>query len=158
MNIRETSNLCEFMNGEEEPNIKCKKCIKCGEYKSLHEFSGRNYTKNGTYETNNMCKACQLEQNKIIRKLKKYNPVPDKDYKCPGCQRTEDEIKSAGGWENHIKGHVRTVWRLDHCHETGAFRSYLCDYCNNVEGRAYDSDTLRRLADYKDYHNRKNNL
>ena len=99
----------------------------------------------------------EKKENKIISRRRQYHPLPDKDYKCPGCKRTEDEIKSEGGWQHHSKGKVRTVWRLDHCHETGAFRSYLCDYCNNIEGRAYDSDTLRRLADYKDYHWRKNN-
>ena len=151
------TNLCEFMEGEEEPEVRYKKCIKCKDIKPLSEFKYRNFTVNGKEETINTCNSCEKKENKIISRLRKYHPLPDKDYKCPGCKRTEDEIKSEGGWQHHSKGKVRTVWRLDYCHETGAFRSYLCDYCNNIEGRAYDSDTLRRLADYKDYHWRKNN-
>ena len=38
---------------------------------------------------------------------------------------------------------------LDHDHETGAFRGWLCTGCNLALGNAKDSpETLRRLADY----------
>ena len=152
------SNLCDFLDGEKPPKIKYKKCIECKENKPLYEYSMRNYTKGGNRkETINTCKKCKRIENKLIKEYKKQYPLPDKDYRCPGCHLTEKEIKSRGGWEHHIASKVRTVWRLDHCHETGAFRAYICDYCNNTLGRALDdSDTLRRLADYVDYHSGKN--
>lgn len=36
---------------------------------------------------------------------------------------------------------------LDHCHETGNFRAWLCDLCNRTLGYAKDNpETLRKLA------------
>lgn len=38
---------------------------------------------------------------------------------------------------------------LDHCHETGAFRGWLCDPCNVVLGMVKDNpETLDRLAEH----------
>lgn len=43
------------------------------------------------------------------------------------------------------QGHPKIV--LDHCHETGAFRGWLCDPCNVVLGLVKDSaDRLEKLA------------
>ena len=138
--------------GIENIPIKSKKCIACKEEKPLTEYTMRNYTKNPQGETINTCKSCKRKENKLIQQYKKYNPLPDDDYQCPGCNLTEKEIVSRGGWKNHIKK-VRTVWRVDHCHETGKFREYICDFCNNVLGRALDNpQTLRRLADYIERH------
>jgi len=149
------SDLCEFMPGEEPVPIKTKKCIVCKERKSVTSFGYRNFTSKGKDETNNTCKQCKHIENKLISYHKKQHPLPDSDYICPGCNYTEEEIKSRGGWESHIASKVRTIWRLDHCHETGNFRAYICDYCNNTLGRSLDNpDTLRRLADYVEYHAR----
>ena len=148
------NNLCQFLTDETEPDIPCKKCISCKKIKPLTEYGMRNYTKgNRKKETINTCKTCKLNENKIISRIKKQNPLPDKDYLCPGCLKTEEEIKGRGGWEHHIRG-VRTIWRVDHDHKTGAFRAYICDYCNNVLGRANDDPSiLRRLADFVEYFN-----
>tara|TARA_B100000749_G_C18187953_1_gene366657 strand:+ start:10 stop:468 length:459 start_codon:yes stop_codon:yes gene_type:complete len=146
------NNLCKFLTDEPEPDILYKKCISCKELKPLTEYGYRNFTIGGKEETINTCKECKSKENKLIAKWKKEYPKPDKNDVCPGCLETEDDIKSGGGWEHHIKKD-RTVWRVDHDHETDTFRDYLCDYCNNVLGRAKDNpDTLRRLADYIEYH------
>ena len=151
-------NLCEFMPDEEEPEVKYKKCIKCKQDKPLYEFKYRNFTVMGKEETINACNDCEKKANKIIQYHKKNHPLPDSNYVCPGCELTEDQIKSRGGWQHHLKKRVRTIWRLDHCHDTGVFRAYICDYCNNTLGRALDNPaTLRRLADYVEYHARKEN-
>lgn len=40
---------------------------------------------------------------------------------------------------------------LDHCHDTGAFRGWLCRRCNLILGQAKDdADRLRKLAAYLD--------
>jgi hypothetical protein len=44
-------------------------------------------------------------------------------------------------------GHPKIV--LDHCHDTGGFRGWLCDPCNVVLGMVKDRpEILRDLADY----------
>lgn len=46
---------------------------------------------------------------------------------------------------------------FDHCHETGAFRGWICDRCNKVLGLVYDSpDLLRKLAGYLEAHHGEN--
>ena len=156
--IKIESNLCEFIEGEEPPLIKYKKCIECKESKPLYEYTYRNFTARGKEETINTCKKCKRIENKLIAKLRKENPLKNPDmHICPGCNLTEKEIKNRGGWESHIASKVRTIWRLDHCHITKKFRAYLCDYCNNSLGRSLDNpNTLRRLADYAEYHSGKN--
>jgi hypothetical protein len=43
----------------------------------------------------------------------------------------------------------REATSLDHCHETGKFRGWLCRQCNTALGMAKDSPaTLRALATY----------
>lgn len=38
---------------------------------------------------------------------------------------------------------------LDHCHETGEFRGFLCSPCNFVAGHSFDDpNILRKVADY----------
>lgn len=45
------------------------------------------------------------------------------------------------------QGHPKIV--LDHCHETGAFRGWLCDPCNVVLGLVKDNpEVLERLAEH----------
>tara|TARA_R110000796_G_C14236616_1_gene396691 strand:- start:32 stop:493 length:462 start_codon:yes stop_codon:yes gene_type:complete len=139
--------------GEE---VLTKVCIACKERKPISDYIMRNYTKSPKGETINTCKRCKKKEGKLLSKYKKQYPLPDSDYKCKGCLLTENEIKSRGGWEHHIAKKTRTVWRVDHCHETGRFRAYICDYCNNTLGRALDNpDTLRRLADYVEYYSGK---
>ena len=133
------SNLCEFL--DEEPPTNLRKCIKCGELKSLENFGFR--TKN---EQRNDCKQCKNVQNRKLKLIKKYNPLPDLDiYKCPHCKRTQKEIFETGSWINTKK---TTCFVPDHCHKTGKFRGYICDDCNTIIARAKENiQTLRNIAD-----------
>lgn len=43
---------------------------------------------------------------------------------------------------------------LDHCHDSGKFRAWLCDPCNVTIGAMKENpDRLRKLADYLEAHN-----
>ena len=60
------ANLCDFLG--EKPPTNLRKCIKCGEEKTLDNFGFRSYGKNGQKtEQRNDCNQCR---NKQIRKLK----------------------------------------------------------------------------------------
>ena len=132
------SNLCEFLG--EEPPKNLRKCIKCGEFKSLENFGFRSLT-----EQRNDCKQCRNKSNAQVRKIKKYHPLPNLDtFKCPYCKRTQDQIFKTGSWGNQKS--KSTCMVPDHDHETGEFRAYCCDDCNTVIARAHeDSDTLERI-------------
>jgi hypothetical protein len=55
------------------------------------------------------------------------------DGKCAGCLSV-------------TPGPKRTVFCVDHCHNTGAVRGLLCVSCNLILGKAHDDvSTLERL-------------
>lgn len=117
-----------------------KKCIKCNKIKHMSEFAYRSY-RNGIHsEQRNDCKQCQSDLSKVVRHLKKDNPPPDFDtYKCPSCSRTKDDLK---GWKTK-------PFVLEHSHKTGAFRGYVCQYCNHIIGHSNESiDVLKGVIRY----------
>ena len=143
----EMSNLCEFLGDKILPETK--KCIKCGEYKTLDNFGFRSAGKTGNKrEQRNDCKSCIIKQVKIAKNLKLQYPFPaDPNYTCPICERTEFEIKSNGSF--HEKQGKKSIWRIDHNHITGKFRGWICDYCNNGLSRFNENPiALRNAAKY----------
>jgi hypothetical protein len=70
--------------------------------------------------TRHRCKECHKEQSNIRKQLRKENPPPESGQ-CPICKKhTED-------------------WVLDHCHNNGVFRGYICRYCNSGIGLLGDN-------------------
>lgn len=117
--------------------IESKVCIKCGEEQPLDEFSIRNNKK----ERRNDCRKCHSVNKKLIRTLQKENAYPDKDYRCPICHRSEDEVKDS--FSN------RRAWALDHDHKTGKFRGWVCNMCNIGLSRFDDNvETMTRAIVY----------
>jgi len=103
--------------GEEE--IQGRICSTCLIEKSHEEFS-----MDTTY-LRSKCKKCKKKQNNILAELKKHHSPPsNKDYSCPICKDTVDDMKRKG----YVK--MRLSWCLDHDHTTGAFRGFICNICN----------------------------
>lgn len=139
------TNLCEFLD-EPEP-VELRKCIKCGEEKSLDNFGFRSYGKSGEKrEQRSDCKQCTSKQKKVVNQIKKIHPLPNyKTHRCPHCLRNKDDIFSTGSWVASKRKHPFVP---DHDHETGKFRGWICDDCNTVIARARENpETLRRIAD-----------
>lgn len=145
-----SGNLCEFLGIEPPKNLR--KCIKCGEEKSLDNFGYRSYGKDGQKtEQRNDCNQCRRIQQHKLKLIKKHNPPPDFDtYKCPHCGRTQAQIFETGSWINTKK---KTCFVPDHNHKTGKFRGYICDDCNTIIARAREDNdplasvnTLRNIA------------
>lgn len=133
--------------GIEEVEI-TKTCSVCEEVLPIEDF-GLRIGKEHSYEDTdgdnqgqrrNECKKCKHEQNKVIRKLRKENPLPH-NYTCPGCLKNEEDIR---GKTNKYKRNG--VWCLNHNHETGAFEGWFCQDCNITLGRNQSPSTLYRLA------------
>ncbi len=71
-------------------------------------------------------------------KAKRYGYVP--------CDATAEELVAAFAGKCHICGvpeaECNQKLHMDHCHETGKFRGWLCYHCNNLLGRAKDSEEI----------------
>jgi len=121
-------------------NQELKKCIKCGEEKTLS-----NYTKaGGANYFRTACKSCESELSKARQKLKAkfIDSYPDENYECPICKRKEIEVRGLGGKKT-------SSWCCDHDHKSGKFRGWLCHDCNRALGNFKDStDILKRASDW----------
>ena len=120
-----------------------KPCTHCGEDKPITEFPARYSLKNAgkaqddpNVERRNQCKSCMTKLRRERDVARKNQTKPDADYCCPICLSPQDEMTKHG-------------LVLDHHHETGLFRGWICDKCNTgLERFRDDPDTLRRAAQY----------
>ena len=108
-------------------------CSVCGIVKENTEFSFylNRHTDNGyRLMTNTNCVKCQKikskERSAIRKKFKDVKP-PDFGKSCECCGKP-----------------VFRNWQLDHCHDTGEFRGWLCKQCNTGLGNL--GDNLQSLS------------
>ena len=110
-------------------------CSVCFIEKDNTEFSFYNQrkTKNGLrLRTNTNCKSCQ-------KKIRKKNVLNKKNFKPPEFGSPCDCCGKP----------VNRNWQLDHCHETGQFRGWLCKTCNTGLGLLGDNiESIRKALDY----------
>ena len=110
-------------------------CSICGETKSLSEFWANKTKSQGR---SIQCKSCERKSQATLRQLHSKHKIPD-NHCCPICLRTESECVSGGQ-------RTKRPFRLDHNHETGAFRGFLCDSCNTGLGKFKDDPALLNRA------------
>ena len=115
-----------------------KMCYSCREVKHLDLFANRGHRKDGSRETKNICKVCQQHQTKVLNKVRKEIPKPNSDHKCGICGDDEEYIRGRGAFQGLSSATAKTIWVLDHDHETETAREYICDYCNIMIGRSLD--------------------
>lgn len=109
-----------------------KTCATCKE-----EF----YISDGKHRGRPYCLSCTSNHVRIRSMLRKANPIP-KAHRCECCGKSEDDLTIHYG----KLGNPMSVWRLDHCHETGQFRGWLCANCNIGLGKFYDDPDLLTKA------------
>jgi ssDNA-binding Zn-finger/Zn-ribbon topoisomerase 1 len=117
-------------------------CVKCNIEKPLRSFSFREPKVGKSYRSE--CKKCSGLKNKLREDLAKKHPKPEvTDYSCPICKKSEVELKSNNRWND------RSVWALDHNHDSKTFRGWLCNNCNIGLGKFYDKvENLERAITY----------
>lgn len=138
------------------PKQAIKECVKCKEKKLLNDFphSGR-IRKDGTRGVHSNCKKCSAERNRLWRKAN-----AEKHRKCTKywrkanrfhwvilsirqfakrgnyseCIATPKELEAAFTGKCHACGLLESECNqklcVDHDHETGEFRGWLCMHCN----------------------------
>jgi hypothetical protein len=100
-------------------------CSVCGETKPNEEFTfyKDRFTKDGNrLRTNTNCKDCQRKRSKERTSLKYEKPEYGRPCECCG----EPVFKN---------------WQLDHDHDNGKFRGWLCKKCNTGIGLIGDNIT-----------------
>jgi hypothetical protein len=120
-----------------------KQCTLCKEVKPFEEFNKNKRYKDSHY---NHCKKCHYViygRDAHFRRTygiteEEYNSFVEKqDYKCSIC---DFKVTNPDRWGRLV---------VDHCHESGKIRGFLCQPCNMALGSARDNPTiLRKLADY----------
>ena len=110
-------------------------CSVCNTVKENSEFSfyKNRHTDNGyRLMVNTNCRSCaQLrskERSAIKKKFKDIKP-PEFGQPCECCGKP-----------------VTRNWQLDHCHDTGDFRGWLCKQCNTGLGNLGDNLQSLQLA------------
>ena len=113
--------------------MEIKTCSQCNITKSILEFSPNS----GAKHRRSKCRACDrilLNQRKKFKHL-----TPPKNHVCPICKRDETTCKGKGGQKSG-------TWCLDHNHNTGEFRGWLCHDCNRGLGNFKDNTTMLESA------------
>ena len=111
-------------------------CKKCKNTKPITDFTLRDRASNGM-QPYNSCKECDKEANKQLVALKKTIPKPESDHICPLCLRGKAEL-----------GYT-SAFVLEHSHESGEFRGWVCHDCNTAIARIHDNpETARRMSEY----------
>lgn len=130
-------------------DIDCVCSVKtCKKKKKSSEFSHyrTRFKANGMrLRVNTNCLECTKKEAKVRSDLKKdaKKHKPEYGVSCPQCnkvcyEKSEDIPEGVDG--------TNGPWQMDHCHDTGAFRGYLCKRCNTGTGLIGDNEEYWTIA------------
>ena len=129
------------------PNGSCV-CIKCETRKENTEFRyrKRHIRPNGHFvRVDATCKKCHLKESKVLYRLKKNYARPPIGTECACCGRKVMNKK------DDVNNPQTETYKmvLDHDHDTGKFRGWICSHCNQAIGHANESvETLIKMVEY----------
>ena len=104
-------------------------CHKCGIEKPIKSFKIR-FNNNSGSQRGNICNGCVNLNNKRVDYLKTIHPLPEEHYLCPICHKSKHDLLA----ERKPEKKYTATFVLDHDHNTGEFRGYICWKCNSALG------------------------
>ena len=107
-----------------------KVCSKCTHALPFSAFGPAN----GALYLRAECRACTNELTRTRKGLRALHGMPPAGYGCPICFCEEKDAVGKGGNAG--------PWVLDHDHDRGEFRGWLCHSCNRALG-AFNDDVPR---------------
>lgn len=114
-------------------------CRRCGNQKSIFDFEKNQRSIAGKISRRGECKDCRKRKTPINQKAKRQyeqaNPKPPIGamFRCPIC-----DVSFTRQFVNDVV--------LDHDHDTGEMRGYICRMCNSGIGMMEDSPTILARA------------
>lgn len=137
-------------------------CAGCGVEKSYSEFTKRRFKKkSGVGYSHGRCKECSNKEDRLRYKLNKRKSAKSINYKNKyGITLDEAQLmlndqmglcaNRGCGKELSLNvglGLSRSAC-LDHCHETGKIRAFLCMRCNTTLGMLENKNVVLGLTEY----------
>ena len=119
----------------DDDTFKTKVCNKCKQELPESCFSKSN---GGNYFRPE-CRKCNSKLSKESQLFREQYGDPPKDYTCPICNRSEENVSTGGG-------NKKSRWVIDHDHKTNIFRGWLCHTCNMGLGAFYDNEEILQNA------------
>lgn len=116
-----------------------KVCRKCQQRKSIFEFQKNQKSIAGKVVRRGECIECRKWKRSMPKKAReeyeKTNPQPPmgEPFYCPVCRHT-------------IIRQFKNDVVLDHSHETGEIRGWICRMCNNSMGMMEDNVSILKRA------------
>tara|TARA_R100000808_G_scaffold23003_1_gene50523 strand:+ start:106 stop:585 length:480 start_codon:yes stop_codon:yes gene_type:complete len=133
-----------FFNTDKE----LRNCITCKRDLPLNCYGNKSIRLDGTTRLYTQCKECVKKDYKIRSYLKRITPEPPEDYVCPICLSKKGEFHEQTNYSGRLRNN-HAVWALDHDHDTGEFKGWLCNKCNSALGWLSDDiDNVRRALNY----------
>ena len=136
-------------------------CLTCKEDLPLKYFNTKGKFKKINLKTNKrfsyldkVCKKCDSIERQERKEREYIYGKPPTNYSCPICERNEEQIKNNlimidEEYTVHERDFKYPVWVIDHDHDTGEFRGWLCNNCNTGLGAMGDTiEGLERAIKY----------
>ena len=118
---------------------KFKTCTSCGVEKPIEAFAKNQFGKNNRILRRPVCRECYGKKVKPNAEEKaafeKKFPRPEigKEFTCPVCNR-----KFVRKFKNDVV--------LDHSHQDGSIRGWVCSSCNTSMGKFFDNIEILQRA------------
>lgn len=118
-------------------NQKERICNFCSKLKSVREYKPNRYSKDGKITPRPSCNDCRkkIEGKRLTKsEQNKFDPRPNNIlFKCKICEK-----RTIAGVNSKVV--------LDHDHESGKARGWICESCNTGLGRFQDSVVILKRA------------